>query len=160
MITVCTFTTPHTSAVIDLILPIQQQEYHLPVTLEAQADLFSIADFYQQKNGNFWLALDGDEVVGTIALVDIDHHQVALRKMFVKASHRGGEHGVARVLMETLVAWCKARDVREIYLGTSEKFLAAHRFYEKHDFIQVDKNGLPANFFAMAIDSLFYRRSV
>ena len=36
-----------------------------------QPDLLQIPQFYQSGAGNFWVALDGEEVVGTVALLDI-----------------------------------------------------------------------------------------
>ncbi|MBX9705669.1 MAG: GNAT family N-acetyltransferase [Gammaproteobacteria bacterium] len=149
-----------TQAIIALILPIQQLEFELPVSIEVQSDLLDIPGFYQQNKGNFWLAFDGEEVVGTIALKDIGEQQAALRKMFVKASHRGNEYGVAKQLLNTLFEWCRQVEIREVYLGTSAKFLTAHRFYEKHEFKEVALESLPSNFFAMQIDTKFYRRSI
>lgn len=154
---ITTFTPAYTQAVIDLILPIQQQEYGLPVGLDTQQDLLVIPEFYQQGVGNFWLALDGDDVVGSIALKDIGHAHAALRKMFVRASHRGAEYGVAKSLLSSLLTWSKQNKIQDIYLGTTAQFLAAHRFYEKHGFQEVAKSELPSHFFAMEIDSKFYR---
>lgn len=158
MITISPFSSEHTQAVVELILPIQREEFGLDVGIESQPDLLHIPDFYQTGKGNFWLAFDARELVGTIALKDIGNHQAALRKMFVKADHRGREHQVGKLLLETLIAWCEAQGLQAIYLGTTEKFLAAHRFYEKYGFQEVEKNSLPVRFSAMEIDSKFYRR--
>jgi GNAT superfamily N-acetyltransferase len=138
MIHILPFSPQHTEGVVSVILPIQQSEFEIPITLDAQPDLRDISGFYQQGNGNFWVALDDRHVVGTVALLDIGNEHVALRKMFVAASHRGSEQGVARRLVETLIVWCQVRGcVREVYLGTAEKFLAAHRFYEKNGFREI-----------------------
>ena len=56
---------------MNVILTIQQSEFGIPITLEAQPDLLDIPSFYQKDNGNFWIALDGQEVIGTIALIAI-----------------------------------------------------------------------------------------
>jgi hypothetical protein len=58
----------YTSQLVELILGIQVGEYELATSLEAQPDLLQIPEFYQVNNGNFWLALDGEKVVGTISL--------------------------------------------------------------------------------------------
>lgn len=151
------FSSEYTNAVVDLILPIQREEYGLPVSIATQQDLLTIPEFYQQACGNFWIALDGGDVVGSIALKDIGNQQVALRKMFVKASHRGIQFGVARHLLNVLLAWASEKKISDIYLGTTAQFLAAHRFYEKNGFVEVAKHELPPNFFCMEIDSKFYR---
>ena len=46
---------------------------------------------------------------------------------------------------------------REILLGTTEKFIAAYKFYEKNGFIEVAKASLPPEFPVMAVDVKFYR---
>lgn len=150
------FSPEHTDGVVRLILPIQQQEFGIAITAEAQPDLRDIPGFYQHGAGNFWIALDDGEVVGTIGLLDIGHKQAALRKMFVRASHRGREHGVAAALLATLIEHARAQGLREIFLGTTDKFLAAHRFYEKHGFRSVLREALPEAFPVMAVDSVFY----
>lgn len=85
----------------------------------------------QTGNGNFWVALYGGYVVGTISLLDIGNEQVALRKMFVKKAFRGATYKTAHLLLETALTWAKERDVTDIFLGTTPQFLAAHKFYEK-----------------------------
>ena len=160
MIEIQPFSAPHADGVVALILPIQQAEFGIPVTIADQPDLKNITGFYQHGNGNFWLALDGGTVVGTVALLDIGEQQVALRKMFVASSHRGSEHGVALRLFDTAMAWCASRGVRDVYLGTTAQFLAAHRFYEKNGFSEVSRADLPQSFPVMKVDSKFYRRAM
>jgi N-acetylglutamate synthase-like GNAT family acetyltransferase len=160
MITIVLFAPQHSAGVLELILPIQQQEFGIPVTLQAQPDLLDIPGFYQRGAGNFWAALDGNEVVGTIALLDIGNGQAALRKMFVRAEYRGRTHAVAQRLLETLLAWSTGHDLREIILGTTGQFLAAHRFYEKNGFREIAKAQLPPAFPVMAVDTKFYTRAL
>jgi N-acetylglutamate synthase-like GNAT family acetyltransferase len=160
MISITPASPAHADGIVSVILPIQQAEFGIPITLDGQPDLKDIAGFYQQGDGNFWVALDSDAndnvVVGTVGLLDIGNQQAALRKMFVAASHRGAAHGVARRLLDTLLAWCRARGVHEVYLGTTDKFLAAHRFYEKNGFHDVDRAKLPERFPVMVVDTKFY----
>lgn len=157
MVNVVPFTPAHAPGVPALILPIQQAEFGIAVTLADQPDLLDIPGFYQAGRGNFWVALDQGQVVGTIGLRDIGEGRAALRKMFVAASHRGREHGVAAALLDTLLAWSSAQGLQEVLLGTTDRFLAAHRFYEKNGFEVVPRESLPASFPVMAVDSRFYR---
>lgn len=143
--------------VVDVIVPIQREEFGIPITAEDQPDLKAIPSFYQSGTGDFWVAKNGDQVVGTIGLKDIGAGQAALRKMFVSAAWRGREFGIAARLLERLLEESRSRGVRQIYLGTTDKFLAAHRFYEKHGFAEVAKQDLPESFPVMAVDSKFYR---
>ena len=146
--------------VVAVILPIQQNEFGIPIALEAQPDLHDIAAFYQRGAGNFWVALANGQVVGTLGLLDIGNGQAALRKMFVAAEYRGPELAIAQCLLEKLVAWCHAHAVRAIFLGTTAKFLAAHRFYEKSGFREVERATLPSTFPVMTVDTKFYCREL
>jgi N-acetylglutamate synthase-like GNAT family acetyltransferase len=143
--------------IYDLILSIQTQEFGVAITRQDQPDLGNIPAYYQQGVGNFWLALCGEEVIGTIALKDIGNNQVALRKMFVHADHRGAQKGVGRRLLHTAVDWATTHGVTDIFLGTTAKYLAAHRFYEKNGFREIDRSQLPETFSAMLVDTKFYR---
>jgi GNAT superfamily N-acetyltransferase len=154
------FTAADTDGVVSVILPIQQDEFAIPVTLEAQPDLADIAGFYRRGAGNFWVADAQGRIVGTVGLLDIGNNQAALRKMFVAREFRGGRHGVARQLLDTALRWSASHGIAEIFLGTTAMFLAAHRFYEKNRFIEIPKSGLPPGFPVMAVDSKFYRRAV
>jgi N-acetylglutamate synthase-like GNAT family acetyltransferase len=139
-----------------LILPIQQIEFNVPITLNDQQDLLDIPNFYQKEKGNFWIALYEQKVVGTTALIDIQNQQICLRKMFVKAEFRGAEYTIAQKLLDIAIDWCQKNNVNEIYLGTRTALYAARRFYEKNGFIEVEKKDLPKNFPIMVVDDRFY----
>ena len=160
MIEIVPFESKHAEGVVTVILPIQQSEFEIPISLELQPDLQNIPAYYRRGSGNFWVALANEEVVGTVALLDIGNNQGALRKMFVKAAYRGPEHGVAKRLLGTLFQWCQERGVQEVYLGTTAKFLAAHRFYEKNGFGEIARSELPQSFPVMAVDTKFYCRTL
>ena len=157
MIEIARYADAHQQGVLDVILPIQQVEFGIPITLREQPDLLDIPGFYRKGAGNFWVALAGGRVVGTIALLDIGNGEGALRKMFVKAPFRGAAFGVARRLLDTLLSWCEIQGVARVYLGTTTKLRAAHRFYEKNEFRRIDGGELPPAFPRMPVDNMFYR---
>ncbi len=160
MIEILPYAQEHHSGVVDVILPIQQTEFKIPITLDGQPDLLDIPGSYRKGKGNFWVAMHGSEIVGTIALIDIENHQGALRKMFVKPSFRGSHLRTANRLLEVLLDWCETHMFREIYLGTTPKFLAAHRFYEKNHFLEIQKHELPDSFPVMVVDTKFYMLTI
>ncbi len=146
--------------IVDLILQIQQIEYNISITKEDQPDLYDVENFYQKGTGNFWMALEADRVIGTVALLDIQNHQVALRKMFVAKEYRGQVFKTASLLLGNAIEWAKQKRIREIYLGTTPQFLAAHRFYEKNGFEEIRLENLPSSFPLMQVDKKFYRFTV
>lgn len=143
-------------SILEMILPIQREEFGIAITAADQPDLMAIPTFYQAGAGDFWVARHQQDVVGSIGLKDIGNGEAALRKMFVAAPWRGREFGVAPRLLECLLEAARQRGLKRIYLGTTAKFLAAHRFYEKHGFELIDKAELPASFPLMAVDTRFY----
>lgn len=143
--------------VIDLILNIQQNEFKVAIKKEDQPDLSDVPNFYQNGVGNFWIALCGNEVVGTISLLDIGNSQTALRKMFVKAPYRGIKNNPAAMLLAQATEWARQKSISEIFLGTTDKYLAAHRFYDKNGFQRISIKDLPESFPIMQVDSIFYK---
>jgi N-acetylglutamate synthase-like GNAT family acetyltransferase len=145
------------AGVFDLIVPIQREEFGIPISAADQPDLAAIPSFYQRGKGQFWVAVRNGTVVGTIGLKDIGNDQAALRKMFVSADVRGREQGVAARLLAGLVQHANAVGLQDIILGTTAKFLAAHRFYEKSGFAEIQEDELPSSFPRMMVDTKFYR---
>lgn len=154
--------------VVALISGIQRGEFGLSITPQDQPDLMDIDGFYRSQGrpgvGEFWVAEAEGTAIGCIALLDIGCGQAALRKMFVDADWRGarpdGQAGVAKALLSTLLDHARKSGVAEIFLGTTTRFLAAHRFYEKHGFARIEKGDLPPAFPVMAVDSVFYRLKI
>lgn len=164
MIAIVPFDPLHAPGVAAMILPIQQAEFGIPINLADQPDLLDISSFYQVGAGNFWVGLDEASdrhvVVGTLGLLDIGNREVALRKMFVDACYRGSTHGLAKRLLATAIDWSRKKDISDIFLGTTAKFLAAHRFYEKNGFCEIARSDLPSRFPVMTVDTKFYRARV
>lgn len=149
----------HDAELATMIVGIQRDEFGFAISLDDQPDLADIPRFYRVGAGNFWVALDEGRVIGTIGLKDFGKGQGALRKMFVATTHRG-TLGVAHALIVTLLDWCAAHGIGDVWLGTTERFVAAHRFYEKEGFERVDEAVLPPHFPRMSVDTRFYWRAV
>jgi putative acetyltransferase len=156
-ISISTFKPEYTDRIVELILNIQQKEFNVPVTIEDQPDLLEIDTFYQKGNGNFWVALDGKTVVGTIALIDCGAGIGCMRKMFVKKEYRSN-YGIAQILLNILEKQALTHGFKGVYLGTLERLTAAIRFYEKNDFSPILKNELPPQFPLMAVDTHFFQK--
>jgi GNAT superfamily N-acetyltransferase len=152
---VARYAPPDREGVIALVLDVQRRELGVPITLDDQPDLADVPRYYETRRGGFWVAREGDEVVGTVGLLDAG--EPALRKMFVRADRRGHGHGVAAGLMAALLAHARREGLPRLHLGTRPEMLAAHGFYEKHGFKRVDPAALPPGFPRMPLDSIFYR---
>jgi GNAT superfamily N-acetyltransferase len=82
-----------------------------------------------------WVAVDGDEVVGSVALRDLGGGTVELKRMYLRPSERG--RGLGRSLLTLALDWARANDVRIVRLDTSERMVAAQRLYEAYGFERV-----------------------
>jgi N-acetylglutamate synthase-like GNAT family acetyltransferase len=154
------YSSVHQQEVVNLILPIQQVEFGVPITLTQQPDLTDIENFYQKNNGNFWVALHKGNVVGTIALIDIGNGQVALRKMFVAPAYRGKEFKTGQLLLDSALQWMQQKKCSQVFLGTLEQFQAAQKFYRKNGFEEIPKSSLPPTFPAMKLDNTFFKKNL
>lgn len=91
---------------------------------------------YVERGGAFWVAdVDGD-VLGTCGLVPIEPGTLELRKMYLRPAARG--RGLGRALLETAVAWARARGAAKIVLDTTERMERAIAFYEANGFVRDD----------------------
>lgn len=158
-IKIAPYAAEHQRGVIDLIVGIQRHEFGLAITAADQPDLIDIPGYYCQGAGNFWVALAANDVVGTVALREFAPGQGALRKMFVAPQYRGSA-GVAARLLQTLLGWARDHGLSTITLGTTDRFLAAHRFYAKHGFTTVSIDALPEAFPRMSVDTLFFKKAL
>ena len=142
--------------IIDLILPIQQIEFNVPITLEGQPDLLDIERYYYEDGGRFWGAVVNEQLVGTIALIVADGNIGVIRKMFVAKDFRGKDIGTATILLQALIDHCRETGIHDLYLGTVDLLKAALRFYERNGFTQIAADALPAAFPRMKPDNMFY----
>lgn len=108
-------------------------------------DLHDIPKFYLKDGGNFWMAVDGEKVVGTIALKNMGKDRGYLERMYLAKEYRGT--GIAQEMLEKLIEHAKRQGLHEIYLGTSSRpeLERAVGFYKKMGFKQIEK--LPEDFF-------------
>ena len=156
MIKICEYENKYKGDIIRMILKIERDEYHLPTTEEDMPDLDNIDSYYKKDGGNFWVAVDGGEVVGTVAMKNIGNGYGMMRKMFVSKEYRGKQTGVSQGLLDQLLLWAKQKKIINIYLGTITQFKAAHRFYERNGFNKIEKEKLPESFPVIDHYEIFY----
>lgn len=159
-IAIVPFELCHHADVIALVTAIQTTELGIPITLADQPDLQDIVGYFRRGVGELWVALDGDEVVGTIALVDGGESTCSLRKMFVRKDRRGRPWGIARALLARLVEHAEARGFAAIYLGTTLVMTHAHGFYERHGFVEIGLDEMPKTASYSHVDQKFYKRAL
>lgn len=139
---------------ISLVLSILTDEFAFPVTRADLADMEEAESFYSGDSA-LWVAAVGDRIIGTIALKTFDSGG-ALRRMFVAPDWRGADLAIGAKLLRTLTDHALECGLTDIYLGTTQAFGGAHRFYKKNGFVIIGKTALPYAFPAMPPDDTFY----
>ena len=97
------------------------------------------------KTMTIFVAMDGSEVVGTIACI-AHRKEGHLRGMAVRAAWQG--KNVAEKLLRTSEEELRARRCQRITLDTTEPLERAMRFYEKHGY---RRSGRVTAFFGMRL---------
>ncbi len=100
-------------------------------------DLLNINEYYNGKNGKFWVAFDENNVVvGHIALdasLLEKNGSVELRRCSVDSNYR--KHGIGKLLVEHFIDKAKNEyNAKHIFLLTVNKQRPAIRLYEKCGF--------------------------
>lgn len=91
---------------------------------------------YTAEGGMFWVATDGDAMVGTCGVISIAPGTVELRKMYVRSTARGTRLGAR--LLEVAVEWARAHGTERMVLDTVEEMTRAIAFYEANGFVRDD----------------------
>lgn len=82
---------------------------------------------YIPPAGGLWLAWDGAEAVGCVALHALAPDIAEVKRMYVRPVNRG--RGVARGLGERVIAEARLRGYARLRLGTLTTMLAAQNLY-------------------------------
>jgi ribosomal protein S18 acetylase RimI-like enzyme len=82
--------------------------------------------------GMIFVALDGEAVVGTAAMIRVSDERFELAKMAVAKSHR--RRGVGEMLARACLDWAAARSGRWVFLETNSRLDDAIRLYERLGF--------------------------
>jgi len=140
--------------IIDLILHIQNDEAKINLSIEEQPDLLNVPLYYEKNGGAFWIAVEKDEVIGTIAFMNYGNGNVVLKKFFVRSDWRNKKIGYA--LYEKLITCLKDRKYKRVLLDTPSVATASHRFYERAGFKKITKEELPFHYEYPDRDSYLY----
>jgi GNAT superfamily N-acetyltransferase len=99
---------------------------------------------HDQPDALWALAWDGDEAVGlVIGETHVDppifrrRCWLELSALYVRPSHR--RHGVARQLVDHLLAWARAQGFPSVALYVSAANEDARAFYARHDFVPIQE---------------------
>ena len=99
-------------------------------------ELVALPASYEGRGGAFWVACEGEEIVGTCGVFPVAPGTFELRKMYLKRTARRG--GLGQRMLDTAVEWARARGAKAMVLDTTEKMERAIAFYEANGFVRDD----------------------
>lgn len=99
-------------------------------------DFFDIINIYQKSGGEFWVMLDKEKVIGTIALKPLKASEVELKRFYVDAVYRG--KGIGKQLINQAIEAAKEKGFKTIKLDTSKKLNQALGLFRKIGFKEID----------------------
>ncbi len=91
-------------------------EGYIATSLKEEID--QISDYYGRKGGGFWVAVDGEKVVGMFGLEPSSPNAMELRRMYVDPDAR--RRGIARKMLLFAEGECRKRNRPQMDLSTSE----------------------------------------
>ncbi|HEU0034306.1 MAG TPA: GNAT family N-acetyltransferase [Kofleriaceae bacterium] len=103
--------------------PTDDELHHLPAS-------------YRDAGGMFWVATDGDALLGTCGVSPVAPATFELRKMYLAPASRG--RGLGTQLLDTAITWVRAHGGTRLVLDTVEQMTRAIAFYEAHGFVRDD----------------------
>ena len=77
-----------------------------------------IAAYYDEKDGGFWVAVEGARIVGMFGLERLSDDAMELRRMYVDPDAQ--RRGIARKMLGFAEDECRRRNVARLELSTSE----------------------------------------
>ena len=151
------FRPADTEAVIALVLGIQNNEFHLGLSIADQRDLSDVDAYYLRAGGTFWVAESPDgAIVGSMGLLRLRADLGVMKKFFVAAPWRGRDRGVARALYDRFIDFARAEGIRQVVLDTPASATRSHGFYRSVGFVQIDRRDLPMTYDFPERDTLFF----
>lgn len=120
--------------IISLHGTLYAREYALDYTFEGYvaAGLGQFAKTYDERQDRLWVAEEGEQLVGSIAIAGRPDQTAQLRWFLVHPEARGS--GLGRKLLGEAVEFCRARGFRSVFLWTISELKAAAHLYREAGF--------------------------
>jgi 8-oxo-dGTP diphosphatase len=132
-------------------------EFGYEYDTDLDLDLEDIEKYYSVINKSIFLVyLNNEDVIGTIALKNINDSTCELKRFYVNSDFR--KKGVGKMLFREFIKYAQKFNYKKIILDTTEIMTAAIKFYEKCGFKQISKNGEIIYYEANVPEAIFQKR--
>jgi putative acetyltransferase len=103
---------------------------------EKDAQLAGLPASYRDFGGEFFVAIDAGNIIGTAGIFPLEPGVFELRKMYLHPSARG--LGAGQELFDACLDFCRGQNAKSIVLDTRDDMRAAIAFYERRGFVRDD----------------------
>lgn len=100
-------------------------------------ELAGLPGRYDRPAGGLWLAVEGSDVAGCVALRPLDSEQAEVKRLYVRPAYRG--RGVGRALAECVLQAASAAGYRRVCLDTLPSMIGAIALYHSLGFTEVSQ---------------------
>lgn len=102
----------------------------------SNAILSSENEEYFMESNKLWIAIENEEIIGTIGIIEVSEKCAMLKKVYVKEEYRG--KGIAQNLLNQCLAYAREKNYDYIFLQTYHRLERARAFYSKNGFIEYE----------------------
>ncbi len=118
-------------------------------------DLLDIEEYYIKNGGNFWIAIDKNKIIGTIALENRNTTGI-LKRFYINKNYQ--RLGIGSSLYNEFEMFVKSMtNINSLYLACCQSLTNAHKFYRKNGWEQIEKLDIDMH---VAIDDYFFRKKL
>jgi ribosomal protein S18 acetylase RimI-like enzyme len=100
------------------------------------AELAGLPGAYTPPGGGLWLAREGDELAGCVAMRPLDTSRAEMKRLYVRPAFRG--KGVGRLLAEQIIDAATVAGYRHVCLDTLPTMADAIRLYRSLGFVPIE----------------------
>ena len=98
--------------------PDKRDAFEAYIAQSLKEEIDRVSDYYREREGGFWVAVDGDKIVGIFGLESSGDDAMELRRMYVDPDMR--RRGIARRMLQFAEQECRRRRRPRMVLSTSE----------------------------------------
>jgi len=130
------FTPKYTNQVKSLVFKVMRElrPDEDPTKEPRHKDLDKIENIYKNR-GRFWIFIDKDRVVGSVAVLEKSFKKAMLKSLFLEKSYRGKKTG--KYLLQHAIKFCMKKGYQELELITSHHTSVAIKLFEKFGFFDL-----------------------
>ncbi len=134
MITIRRYAGGDEHAIKDLVLTIMNGEFGEAASAYPTDDIEDIGRAYGGLGEAFFVALDGNKIIGTVGIKKEDKRVALLRRLFVAAPYRNRQIGLK--LVDRALQFCHQVGYQEVVMKTTSRMERANKVCQKCGFVQ------------------------